>query len=99
MRAAIHEYRPVHRSHELNVICLDFATQGILLFKDANASQTAPLMRRRVWPALVLGRFPDRFRRGFGAHASCGIERDTEIVAQRRLSRLTQRSRVFVALE
>src|SRR5579883_2510007 len=56
-------------------------------------------MRCRMGPALVFRSFPDRFGRSLRPHASCGIERDTEIVAQRRLAELAQRTRIFIALE
>src|SRR6187431_767731 len=50
---AIHINRPVQRTHELDVVSVDFAREGIYFFKDASATQAAPLMGRRMGAALV----------------------------------------------
>ena len=42
-------------------------------------------MRRRVRPALVLRRAPDRFRRRVGAQPAGFVEREAEVVGERRL--------------
>ena len=88
MRAAVHEDRPVQRSHELDVIRLDVARQRILFFQDARAAEAAPLMRRRVRPALILRRAPDRFGRRVRPHAAGVVERNPEVVAEGRLAKL-----------
>ena len=93
MRTAVHEDRPVERSHELDVIRLDLARQRVLLLQDARAAEAAPLVRRRVRPALILGRAPDRLRRGVRALAAGGVEGNAQIVAERRLRR-----RVFLVV-
>ena len=76
VRPAVHEDRPVQRAHELDVVDARFARQRILLLEDARAAEAAPLVRRRVRPALVLRRSPDRFGRRVRAHAAGIVERN-----------------------
>ena len=69
MRAAVDEDRPVERAHELHAVADDLAGDRIEVLEDARAADAAPLMRRRVRPALVFRRAPDRLRRRVGAQA------------------------------
>ena len=85
MRAAVDEDRPVERAHELHAVADDLAGDRIEVLQDARAADAAPLVRRRVRPALVFGRAPDRFRRRVGAQAAGLVEREAEVVGQRRL--------------
>ncbi len=85
MRAAVDEDRPVERAHELHAVADDLARDRIQVLQDARAADAAPLVRRRVRPALVLGRAPDRFRRRVGAQTAGFVEREAEVVGQRRL--------------
>ena len=88
MLAAVHEDRPIERAHVLKAVADDLARDRIEVFENAGAADAAPLVRRRVRPALVLGGAPDRFRRRIGAQTAGFVERNTEIVGQRRLARV-----------
>ena len=85
VRAAVHEHRAVERAHELDVVHVDVARQRVLLLENPRAAKTAPLVRRRVRPALILRRAPNRFRRGVRAQATCLVEGNPCVVAKRRL--------------
>jgi hypothetical protein len=85
MRTAVHEDRPIQRPHELNVVDADIARQRILLLENARPTEAPPLVRRRVWPALILQSSPDRLRRRVRSDAARLIERNSGVVAQRRL--------------
>ena len=85
MRPAVHEDRPVERAHELEAVADDLARDRIQVLQDARAADAAPLVRRRVRPALILRRAPDRFRRGVGAQAAGLVEREAEVIGERRL--------------
>jgi hypothetical protein len=82
----VHEDRPIERAHVLKAVPHDFARDGIEVFENAGAADAAPLVRRRVRPALILRGAPDRFRRRIGPHPAGFIERNTQIVGQRRLT-------------
>jgi hypothetical protein len=66
----------VERAHELHVVGAHLARERILLLEDAGAAEAAPLVRRRVRPALVFRRAPDRLGRRVGAHAPGLVERN-----------------------
>ena len=85
MRPAVHEDRTVERAHELDVIDLHLARERILFLEDARAAEAAPLMRRRVRPALIFRRAPDRLGGRVRAQTPGVVERDAEVVAERRL--------------
>ncbi len=98
MRTPVHEDRPVERPHELHVIGAHVARQRVLLLQNARAAEAAPLVRRRMRPALVFRRAPDRFRRRVRTLPAGGVEGNAEIVAKRRLRRrvlLVVRQRPF----
>ena len=86
MRAAVDEDRPIERTHELQAVADDFAGDRIQVFEDAGTADAAPLMRRGVWPALILRRAPDGFRCGVGAHSSGLVEREAKVICERRLA-------------
>jgi len=88
MWTAVHEDRPVERAHELQAVADDVARDRIEILQDACATNAAPLVRRRVRPALVLRCAPDRFGRRVGAKASGFVERQTEVVSEWRLARV-----------
>ena len=83
MRPVVEVDRPIERAHELHPVAEDVAGDRIELLEDARAADAAPLMRRRVRPALVLRRAPDRFGRRVGAQAAGFVEGEAEIVRQR----------------
>ena len=85
MRASIHVNRPVEGAHELNVICLHLSRLRVLFLQDAGTTEAAPLVWGRVRPALVLRCSPDRFRRRVRPHASCFVEWNPQVIAERRL--------------
>ena len=99
MRPAVHEDRAVERPHELDVVDLHLARERILFLEDARAAEAAPLVRRRVRPALILRRAPDRLRRRVGAQASGLVERDAEVVAERRLTETAHHAGLLVVLQ
>src|SRR5262245_63557591 len=87
MRTSVHVNRPIQRTHELNMVGFHVSREWILLFENASAAKAAPLMRRRVRTALVLGSAPDGFGAGVRAHSSCVIEWNPQIVPERRLAK------------
>jgi hypothetical protein len=99
VRPPVHEHRPVEGAHELDVIHGDVAGQRVQLLQDPGAAESPPLMRRRVGTALVLGRSPERLGARVGAQAPGLVEGDPEIVAERRLAELPDRSGVLVVDE
>src|SRR2546427_13002810 len=86
MRPPIHVDGPVQRQHELEVIRLHIPRQRILFLQDACASETPPLMRRRMRPALIFRRSPDGLGGRVRSLASRIIEWNAKIVAQRRVA-------------
>src|SRR5207249_5936606 len=56
------------------------------LFLEPHATHATPLVGRRVWPALEFRYRPNRFRARLRPHAARIIERNTKIVAERRLA-------------
>ncbi len=87
MRTAVHEDGTIERSHELDVIDPHVAGQRILLLEDAGATEAAPLMRRRMRPALILRRPEDRFGGRLRPHHAGGVEGNAGVVTERRLRR------------
>src|SRR5262245_11865975 len=99
MLPTIHEDRPVQRTHELDMICLHLSRQWILFFQNARTAETTPLVRRRVWPALILRSSPDRFGRGLGPEASCIVEWNPEVIPERWLTETAYSSGILVAFQ
>ena len=87
MRPPVHENRPVQRPHELDVIRPHFPREGVLFLEDARSSEAAPLVGGRVRSALILRCSPDRLGGGVRPHPARVVERNPEIVTQRRLRR------------
>jgi hypothetical protein len=88
MRPVVEVDGPIERAHELQPVADDLARDRIELLQDARAADAAPLMGRRMRPALVLRRAPDRFGRRIGAEAAGLVEREAEVVGQGRLTRI-----------
>jgi hypothetical protein len=86
MWTAIDEDRPIERAHELHAVADDLPRDRIEVLQNPCTANAAPLVRRRVRPALILRCAPDRFGCGIGAKTASLVERETEIVGQRRLS-------------
>ena len=86
MPSAVQVDRPAHGTQILDVIGRQIACERVDFLGDPHASGAAPLMRRRVRPALKLRDSPDRLGRRFGPHAPGVVERNPEVVPQRRLS-------------
>src|SRR5437870_2651770 len=96
MRSAIEVDHPIHRAPPLNVVCREIARQRIDFFLKSRSADPAPLVSRRMRTALILGNSPNRFGGGLRALPACGIQWDTKIIAERRLT--TIREAVFVIL-
>ena len=77
----------------------DVARQRIFFFKDARATQSAPLMRRGVGTALVFRGSPDRLRGRVGSHSPGVVERNSQVVAESGLPLTTDLPGILVALQ
>src|SRR5262245_38026483 len=99
MRSSIQIDGPVEPAHELDMIGNDIPRQWILFLENANAAETAPLVRRRVGPALVFRSSPQGFCRSIRPHPAGIVEWNPEVIAQRRLSLTANLPRIFVALQ
>src|SRR5690348_15579577 len=74
MWPSIDEDRPIERAHELQAIADNLPRDGIEIFQNACTTNAAPLVWRRVRPALIFRRAPDRFGCRVGAKTSGFVE-------------------------
>ena len=69
------------------MIDVDVARDRVLFLEDARATEASPLVRRRVRPALVFRRPPDRLRSRVRSETAGVVEGNARVVAERRLRR------------
>src|ERR1700739_2620025 len=82
MLASVHIYRPIQRTHELDVIGLDVPRNRVFLFQDACASESPPLVRGSLRPADIFRSSPDRLGRSVGPHSAGFVEGYAEVIAE-----------------
>src|SRR5436190_20427747 len=86
MRTAIEVNHPVHRPPPLDMVGREVSRYRVDFLLKPRPADSAPLVRRRMRPALIFRDAPYGFGRSLGSQPACSVERSTKVVAQRRLT-------------
>src|SRR5436190_1010160 len=97
MRPAVEVDDAIHRTPPLDVIRRKIARDRIDFLLKTRAANSAPLVCRRMWPALVFRNAPNGFGRRLGPLAPCSVQRQTHVFAKGRLTTVGQA--VFMILD